>query len=173
MFETLLGISVDQAISALHGATVKLREDFGSRCFPNVPFSSDNAAELGFLAVYVIDNIIKNPPHPSWAKHKEDVAKGYYSACAKGWTFSDVLFSMLYMQRLEQYNLALADHLSELSQITDPQKRFVQIATIMGNAFAELCGHPGDKRYALIGSGAVGMVHISSEKLFKSRLRSR
>jgi len=62
MFETFLGISVDQAISALHGATAKLREDFGSKCFPDVPFSSDNAVELGFLAVYFIDGIIKNPP---------------------------------------------------------------------------------------------------------------
>lgn len=167
----MFGISINSAISTLHDATKKLREDFASRCFPGVPFDGHNGAELGFLAVYVIDNLIKNPAHPSWLRYRETVAKGYYAACAQGWAFSDVLFEIQYVHRLEKYNLALADHLPQLSQITDAQKRFTQGATIMGERFAEFCGHPGDKRYALIGSSAIGLLHLSTEKLFKSKIR--
>jgi hypothetical protein len=171
MFKSLFGISVDDAISALHGATQKLRDDFVSRCFPGVPFSAENGVELGFLAVYVVDDLVKNPQHPSWLNHREAVAKGYYSACAKGWAFGEFIFTMLYMPRMEQYNSALAEHLPELSTISDPRARFVLSAAVMGGVFADLCGHPDDKRYSLIGSGAVGLLHISTEKLFKAKLR--
>ncbi len=170
MGSTVFSISVDDAISTLHSATHKLREDFVSRCFPSVPFDTNNGAELGFLAVYTIDNLIKNPQHHMWAKHQEAVAKGYYAACAKGWAFGDLLFDIQYVHRLENYNLALADHLPELSQIIDPQKRFVRDASIIADRFAEFCGHPGDKRYTLIGSSAIGLLHLSTEKLFNSRI---
>jgi len=61
--------------------------------------------------------------------------------------------------------------LPELSQIADAQKRFAQSAAIMGDTFAELCGHRDDKQYSLIGAGAIGLLHITTERLFHAKLR--
>jgi len=41
----------------------------------------------------------------------------------------------------------------------------------MGDTFAELCGHRDDKQYSLIGAGAIGLLHITTERLFHAKLR--
>jgi hypothetical protein len=172
VFESLIGISVSTAISALHGETQRLRNEFVPKCFPKVPFTADHAIELGFLAIYIIDNMVKHPAHTSWLKYQEAVAKGYYSACAKTRSFSEEIFALVYLPRLEQYNLAIAENLVDLSRIQERQERLARSAATIGRVFAELCGHPEEKDYVLIGAGAAGMLHLSTERIFHSRLRA-
>lgn len=169
MLENFFGITVTDAVEALTATTVKLRSDYASKCFPSLPFSPENDIELGFLAVYVLDNLIKSQQHSSWQKHREAVAKGYYRSLAAKWSFGDTLFSMLYLSRLENYNEALASQLAELPGISDSEKRLVASSTILGRRFAALCDHVDDPNYGLLDSSAIGLLYVSTEKVFNSK----
>src|SRR6266850_2292075 len=77
-------ITVDDAATAFAEATQNIATTVIPRVFSGVTLSNAERVneELFFLAVYVIDGLIKNPVNESWAKNCEAIAKAYYSKCA-------------------------------------------------------------------------------------------
>jgi len=130
--------------------------------------------ELRYLAMYVIDGLIKHTQGRDWPEHREALAKGFYAACYGACSSEEVEdqdhFLMELYARQSYYDDGLSECIEELSKIADAETRFLRTTTILSQLFAEQCGQPDNPHYRLIAAGATTAIHIATRKIFRSGL---
>ena len=160
-------ITTTDAATALAQLTSNIGSTFLQSVFPEAAFPNAERVnqELLFLSMYIIDGLIKNPAQESWQKHREPLAKHYYSKCTilAGQHLDG--FMTLFLERITFYNEALSKHIS-LANLKNRDDRLVAVGALAGKYFAEICGQPDDDRHKLIGAGAFTTINLSTEQLF-------
>ena len=169
MFGTYL--TVDDASTAFAEATQNISTTLVPEVFSSVMLANPDRVreELFYLAVYVLDGLIKNPANASWATNCEAIAKSYYSKCAAILGEDHWTFAARFLERAAFYNAAMAKHI-EIASLPTRDDRIAKIAEHAGRLFAQLCGEPDDTNHALIGASACTTLNLTTERLFNSQL---
>lgn len=164
-------ITINDAAIAFAEATQNIATSLVPKVFSGVslPNSQKVNEELFFLAVYVIDGLIKNPVNQSWADNCERIAKEYYSKCAALLGEDHWTFAARFLERASFYNAALMQHVA-VANLPNHDDRITQIAILVGAFFADLCGQPEDAQHKLIGASAYSTLNLITERVFGSQL---
>jgi hypothetical protein len=164
-------LTVDDASTAFAEATQNIATTLVPQVFSSVTLANPDlvSEELFYLAVYVLDGLIKNPVNASWATNCETIAKSYYSKCAAILGNDHWTFAANFLERASFYNAAMAKHI-EIASLPNRDDRIAKIAELAGRLFAERCGAPDDTNHALIGASACTTLNLTTERFFSSQL---
>jgi hypothetical protein len=164
-------ITVNDAATALAAATHKVGSTLVPHvfCKVNLPNADKVNGKLFFLGMYIVDGLIKNAVDESWKANREELAKQYYMKWSTTLGEGLTSFAARFLERMTFYNAALSRHIS-IASLPNRDDRLVTTAVLVGALFAELCDHPEDTQYKLIGASAFNTFNLTTELLFQSML---